>query len=348
MLAKRLLLMGLMALALIIACATAPPEQEATIAAKPATHTFEEVAPGVYFARGTGEVNVGSNSMVVVNDEDVLVVDSHITPDAARELVAAIAGLTDKPITTLVNTHFHYDHANGNQIFGNGIEIIGHEYTRQKLMTDVLSEPTYKLQGSVEALTPRLEEMEAQLAAAEGEERADLEKRIAVMRRHISAQSEIVLTPPQRTLTDSMTLQKGSRTIELHFLGRGHTAGDVVIYLPAEKVIYTGDLFYDGAPYLADGFPLEFIDTLEKLKGIDAEIILGGHGDVTRDKSRIDARQEYLRDYWTQAKASHDAGLSPADAFGKLNLEKHGFGARRPAIGQLEIERMYHLMDGGE
>ena len=121
MLAKRLLLMGLMALALMIACATAPPEQEATIAAKPATHTFEEVAPGVYFARGTGEVNVGSNSMVVVNDEDVLVVDSHITPDAARELVAAIAGLTDKPITTLVNTHYHFDHANGNQIYVNGI-----------------------------------------------------------------------------------------------------------------------------------------------------------------------------------------------------------------------------------
>lgn len=348
MLAKRLLLMSSMALALVIACATAPPEEETADAARPATHTFEEVAPGVYFAQGTGEVNVGSNSMVVVNGEDVLVVDSHITPDAARELVVAIAGLTDKPIKTLVNTHFHYDHANGNQIFGDGIEIIGHEYTRRKLLTDVLSEPTYALQGSVEALTPRLKEIEAQLAAAQGDARADLEKRITVMRRHISALGEIVLTPPQRTLTDSLTLQKGSRTIEVHFLGRGHTAGDVVIYLPAEKVIYTGDLFYDGAPYLADGFPLEFIDALEKLKGIDAEIILGGHGGVTRDKSRIDARQEYLRDYWAQAKASHDAGLSPADAFAKLNLEKHGFGSGRPAIRQLEITRMYHLMAGGE
>lgn len=340
--------MGLMALALIIACATAPPEEETADAAKAPTHTFEEVAPGVYFAQGTGEVNVGSNSMVVVNDEDVLVVDSHITPDAARELVTAIAGLTDKPIKTLVNTHFHFDHANGNQVFGEGIEIIGHEYTRQKLLTDVLSEPTYALQGSVEALTPRLQELEAELAAAEGDARVDVEKRIAVMKRHISAQEGIVLTPPQRTLTDSLTLQKGSRTIELRFLGRGHTAGDVVIYLPAEKILYTGDLFYDGAPFLADGFPLEFIETLEKLKGIDAEIILGGHGNAVRDKSRIDARQEYLRDYWAQAKASHDAGLSPADAFAKLDLLKHGFGAGRPAIRQLEIARMYHLMDGGE
>jgi cyclase len=345
MLAKRLFLMALMALALILACATAPPVEEM---ATPPTHTFDQVAPGVYFAQGTGEVNVGSNSLVVVNDEDVLVVDSHITPDAARELVTAIAELTDKPIKTLVNTHFHFDHANGNQVFGDGIEIIGHEYTRQKLLTDALSEPTYMLQGSPEALTPRLQEMEAQLASAEGEERATLEKNIAVMKRHIAAQEGIVLTPPQRTLTDSLTLQKGSRTIELHFLGRGHTAGDVVIYLPAEKIIYTGDLFYDGAPYLADGFPLEFIDTLEKLKQFDVELILGGHGNIVRDKARIDARQEYLRDYWAQAEASHKAGLSPADAFAKLNLEKHGFGAGRPVIRQLEIARMYHLMEGGE
>ncbi len=340
--------MGLMALALIAACATAPPEEETTDAGRPPTHTFEEVAPGVYFVQGTGEVTVGSNSLVVVNDDDVLVVDSHITPDAARELVVAIAGITDKPIKTLVNTHYHFDHANGNQVFGDGIEIIGHEYTRQKLMTDVLSEPTYVLQASPEALRPRLEEMEAELAKTEGDARTDLEKRIAVMRRHISAQSEIVLTPPERTFTDSLTLQKGSRTIELHFLGRGHTAGDVVVYLPAEKVLYTGDLFYDGAPYLVDGFPLEFIDTLEKLKAFDADMILGGHGGITRDKSRIDARQEYLRDFWAQAKASHDAGLSPAEALAKLDLEKHGFGNGRPAIRQLEIERMYHLMDGGE
>jgi cyclase len=340
--------MAVMALALIYACATAPPAEETADTGKPATHTFQEVAPGVYFAQGTGEVTVGSNSLVVVNDDDVLVVDSHISPDAARELVSSIAELTDKPIKTLVNTHYHFDHANGNQVFGEGVEIIGHEYTRQKLLTNVLSEPTYMLQASPEALKPRLEEMQAQLASAEGDARADLEKRIRVLQRHISAQSEIFLTPPQTTVKDSMTLQRGSRTIELHFLGRAHTAGDLVIYLPAEKVLYAGDLFYDGAPYLADGFPLEFIDALDRLKKFDANIILGGHGGITRDKSRIDARQAYIRDFWEQAKASHDAGLSPAEALAKLDLEKHGFGSGRPEIRQLEIERMYHLMDGGE
>lgn len=345
MLAKRLLFMAAMALALILACATAPPPEQAEPVSE-ATHEFEEVAPGVYFVRGNGTVNVGSNSLVLVNDEDVLVVDSHITPDAARELVKSITTITDKPIRTLVNTHFHFDHANGNQVFGDGIEIIGHEYTRERLLGNPLSEPTYMLQGSPAALQPRLETMEQQLATAVGDERATLERSIAVMRRHIAAQAEIVLTPPQRTLTDSLVLQRGSRTIELHHIGRAHTAGDLVIYLPAEKIIYTGDLFYDGAPYLADGYPLEFIEALERLKAFDAEVILGGHGGITRDKLRIDARQEYLRDYWSQVEASRKAGVSAEEAAAQLDLMKHGFGAGRPAIRQLEVQRMYDLMAG--
>ena len=84
-----------------------------------ATHVFDEIAPGVYFASGNGPVTTGSNSMVVVNENDVLLVDSHISPEAARALIASIKSLTDKPIRTVVNSHYHYDHANGNQVFGN-------------------------------------------------------------------------------------------------------------------------------------------------------------------------------------------------------------------------------------
>ena len=94
---------------------------------KSETHVFEEIGPGIYFATGTGKVNVGSNAMVVVNENDVLLVDSHITPDAARELIASVAAITDKPIRYLVNSHFHFDHAHGNQEFPDGVEIIGHE-----------------------------------------------------------------------------------------------------------------------------------------------------------------------------------------------------------------------------
>src|SRR5947208_739244 len=102
------------------------------------THKFTPIAPGIYSAVGSGAPNVGSNSAVIVNQDDVLVVDSHISPEAARVLLKELKTLTDKPVRFLVNTHFHYDHASGNQVFGPPVEIIGHEFTRRKLTAEIL------------------------------------------------------------------------------------------------------------------------------------------------------------------------------------------------------------------
>ena len=79
------------------------------------THIFEKIADDVYFATAAGTVHLVSNSLVVINEDDVLVVDSHITADAARELLSSIKTLTEKPVRYLVNSHFHFDHAHGNQ-----------------------------------------------------------------------------------------------------------------------------------------------------------------------------------------------------------------------------------------
>ena len=150
----------LAALFLLTACA--PPEsvetpdaaEEATVEASeltPAavpvagdfetdTHKFEEVADGVYFVTYTVPM-FNSNSMVVINEDDVLVVDSHITPTTARQLIDSIRKVTDKPITTIVNTHFHFDHAHGNQVFG-PVQIVGHEHTRMRMAGTPHEEPT--------------------------------------------------------------------------------------------------------------------------------------------------------------------------------------------------------------
>src|SRR5579859_727902 len=90
------------------------------------SNTFTQIAPGVYSAVGTATSNAGSNSAVIVNQDDVLVVDSHMTPESGRALLRDIKTLTDKPVRTLVDTHFHYDHANGNQVFAPIADIIGH------------------------------------------------------------------------------------------------------------------------------------------------------------------------------------------------------------------------------
>ena len=113
----------------LIAAVTLAPLQTA---ARPA-HRFVKVADGVYAALATGAVATGSNSAIIVNAEDVMAVDSHITPAAARALVSEARMLTDRPVRYVVNTHFHFDHAHGNQIFPDDVLVIGHEFTREKL-----------------------------------------------------------------------------------------------------------------------------------------------------------------------------------------------------------------------
>src|SRR6478735_3236919 len=102
---------------------------------------FNRVADGIYHAVGTGSLAVVGNSSFIVNDNDVIVVDDHVSPAAAWVLLEEIKQVTNKPVTTVINTHFHFDHAHGNQIFDRNVSIIGHEFTRQMLLSNSTSMP---------------------------------------------------------------------------------------------------------------------------------------------------------------------------------------------------------------
>ena len=103
------------------------------------------MAEGVYHAVGTGALAVIGNGAVIVNDDDVVIVDDHVSPAAAWVLLEEVKRLTPKPVRYVINTHFHFDHAHGNQIFGAGVDIIGHEFTREMLTGGKsLQMPLYK------------------------------------------------------------------------------------------------------------------------------------------------------------------------------------------------------------
>ena len=139
----------------------------------------------------------------IVNDEDVVVVDSHITPAAARALIASIRAITDKPITTLINSHFHYDHAHGAQAFGN-VQIIGHEFTREKLTGDPMNEHTFL--DSKARFDRTLDRLEARLAnVANATARLELETQVEFNRAHIQATKEVTPMPPAVTMNDRLT-----------------------------------------------------------------------------------------------------------------------------------------------
>jgi glyoxylase-like metal-dependent hydrolase (beta-lactamase superfamily II) len=124
---------------------------------------FNKVTEGVYHALGTGSLAVVGNGAVIVNDNDVMIVDDHVSPAAAWVLLDEVKALTKKPVTTVINTHFHFDHAHGNQIFDPSVQIIGHEFTRQMLLGNPTAMPLY--QGYINAMPGQIETLRKRIAS---------------------------------------------------------------------------------------------------------------------------------------------------------------------------------------
>jgi cyclase len=336
-----LLLVGIAASAVVFAYAQTPGPQ--------AAHRFQQIAPGVYSAMATGTLNVGSNSCVIVNQEDVLIVDSHISPESARALLREIKTVTDKPVKFLVNTHFHFDHANGNQVFTAPVDIIGHEFTRRKLLGDVLAKGTI-FSESLAALPNQIDQLK-QRAAAEQDAaaKARLDQQVRVQQAYAEQVKEVKPTPPNVTLNDHLTFFRGDREIRLIHLGRAHTGGDVVVFLPRERVVCTGDMLVAGISNLSDGYVSEWSETVEKLRALDFTDVIPGHGDPWKGKEKIDHWQAYLRDIWQQASKLHDQKVPAADAAKRIDMTSHKNHyptITAPGVAPIGVARMYDVMEG--
>ena len=313
------------------------------------SHRFEEVAEGVYFATGTGAMTTMSNNLVLINDDHVMLVDSSVSPAAARGLVEGIKTLTDKPIKYVFNTHYHFDHAHGNQIFGDDVEIIGHEFVRSMLMTDVLAQRTNRsftagIPAQVEALRARV------AGTTDAAERQRLEAQLVIQEAHGLAIQETRPTPPNVTYRDSLTLVKGGREVQLHFPGRGHTGGDSLVFLPEERIVFTGDFFVGSPaagslPYMGDGYVEEWPASLDRLRALDFDVMVPGHGTPFREREQIDHLQAYLRDFHTQVSALHAQGVSAQDATAQVDLMAHAdhYGNRVANVDPRAVLRMYEL-----
>lgn len=314
-----------------------------------AAFTFTRIQDGIYHAVGTGAMSVGCNASVIVNADEVMIVDSHASPAAAWALMEELKAITPKPVRFVVNTHFHWDHAHGNQIYGPGVEIIGHEFTRQMLAAGE-SKQGRSYASFVGAIPGQIESIKMRIRdSADETERATLSGQQAVQEQYLAATNAVTVTPPTVTLTDQMTLHRGGREIRLLFLGRGHTGGDVVVYLPKERVVITGDLLTAGPAYLGDAFVPEWIPALDRLKALAFDQVLPGHGAAFAGKAKIDHFQSYLRDFWSQVQALKAAGVAPAEAATRIDLRSHaGDYPTLTAPGVLDhgVYRAYELLDG--
>ena len=329
--------------AVLVAAVHASAQTSAGVA-----HRFIKVAENVYAAVGNGTIQTQDTVAVVINRDDVLIVDTNITPEATRRLVSDIKTLTDKPVRYVVNTHWHYDHTDGNQVFGPDVRIIGHENTRKTILAGVLHK---RLEQAFRDLPNALGNTRKRLAAAKDDaERQQIHRQLAVQEAFQEQLKETVPTPPNVTFTDRLTIHAGDREIQLIHPGRGHSDTDVLVYLPKERVIMTGD-FWEGdrTGALNFGFHDEWADNLEKLKSMDFDWLIAGHGEPFRGKETIVYKQAFLRDLWSQATALHAQKVPAADAANRIDLTAHkehfdNFAA--PGIGENVVVRIYQVLEG--
>jgi cyclase len=313
-------------------------------------HRFERVAEGIYYATASGTMSVGANSPIIVNDEDALVIDSEITPAAARALVADLKAVTNRPVRYVVDSHYHYDHAFGNQVFALDAQLIGHDNTRRRLLTNVMEQYTYL--NSVQPVPARVEALKQRIAQeTDPQQKAALERQVANSLAYLEQVKEIKVTPPTTTFDRTMTIHRSGREMRLLYLGRGHTDTDVVVYLPKERIVCTGDLMESVVSYMGDSYPEEWIGTLERLKAIDFDTVMPGHGVVFKGKTKIEAFQKYLRDVITQVTALKKQGLSADDAAQKVDVTAYRdeFALiRGVGIDAAAVRRIYQLADHPE
>lgn len=315
-----------------------------------AAFDIERVTAGVYLARGTGAMPVGANAAVVEGERSLLIVDSNVSPAAAATLLEELRAVTDKPVRTVVNTHFHFDHAHGNQVYGPDVEIIGHEFTREMMVTGrSMSGRTYD--AMIGSLPERIAQLRAQLdSASDASVRSDLERQITAQESYRAATNAVTPVPPRTTLTRRLTLHRDGRTVRVLFLGRAHTGGDVIVHLPDDGVLITGDMLSSNPPYMGDSYPIEWIETLEQLKRLKFDWIVPGHGPAFQDRAKIDQLQAYLRDFWARARQLHSAGVGASEAARRIDMRDHAgsfSSVRSRGVSVLAVERVFDLFEGG-
>jgi glyoxylase-like metal-dependent hydrolase (beta-lactamase superfamily II) len=269
---------------------------------------FVELAREIYLLRyPVLDVNV----TLVVGDGEALLVDTLSTDAQARELALAARAVTGHP-WTLVNTHHHFDHCFGNAVLATG----GRPVWGQEEAAALLAERAAQLQREWYAeWVPTHPELAAGLAS-------------------------VRVVPPDHTVHRAATLRIGGRVVVLRHLGRGHTAGDLVVQVPDADLLLAGDLVeQSGPPAFGDSFPLEWPETVAGLLHLagPGTIVVPGHGRPV-DREFVAAQH---RDLATLAWLIRDgdADGAPAEAV----AAKAPFG---PAVALAAVRRGYAELAG--
>lgn len=321
---------GPMLLATLVA-ATAGNTRAQDVPRMMVPEAFEVVrlADGVHavLRRDPSDDAANANVLVIVNEQDAIVVDATITPASTEATIAAIRRLTPNPVRYVITTHWHDDHVLGNGAYVEafpGVEFIGHPYTRQRMLDEVAP----KLETNRRAYRDVLADLEKRVASGidrdgtplSAERRTLTLRTMGIYRTFLAEMPRIRIVPPAVLVGESLTIRRGEREIRVRFLGRGNTAGDLVVHLPREGIVATGDLLVHPIPFSFGSYLGEWIETLDRVKALGATVVMPGHGELQRDTRYLSAVQELLGAVRTQMREAVAKGLTLEQAREALDL----------------------------
>jgi cyclase len=320
---------------------------------------LKPVADGVYAAIAAPRYKVNCNAAVIVTNDGVVVVDSHSKPSAAFALYQEIQSITRQPVKRVINTHFHWDHWQGNQAYKEafpGLEIISTRKTLDNLQADAGNGGVPFIDRQIKALPGEIEKLKTEIAgAADAAKKARLESNLRQTEAYLEELKKFYPALPNRTFDSTVALDFGGRQVELLMLGRSHTDGDLFIRLPKEKVVITGDALIDWMPFMNDGFPEDWVTTLDALDKYEFDRIIPGHGEVA-GRGNLAFFRGYMADLVDAVKKANAAGASleeakktlPDQLAGKYEqgMSKYPLGQYRDRIGG-NIEIAWRKVNGG-
>jgi glyoxylase-like metal-dependent hydrolase (beta-lactamase superfamily II) len=234
--------------------------------------TFSRLSEHAYAYTAEGDPNTG----IVVGGDSVMVIDTQATPVMAQDVIRRIRAVTDKPIRYVVMSHYH------------AVRVLG--ASAYKADHIIASQATYDL------------------IVERGE--ADMKSEIERFPRLFQAVESIPgLTWPSIVFKDEMTLWMGQLEVRILHAGRGHTKGDTIVWLPQEKVLFSGDLVEFGAtPYTGDAYLRDWPATLDRLRALGAEKLVPGRGDALVTPEQVEAGLKGTQDFITSMFQSVAAG----------------------------------------
>jgi len=294
------------------------------------SHKLTKVASGI---NAVEPVFAGANGALIVNEDGVIVIDSHSTPASSATLIDAVRQLTDKPIRYVINTHWHVDHHSGNEayedVYGSQVDFIAHHHTREDIPTlgreqyeQTAPYRTMPLDSAKEMLGTGVGNDGKLLSENQSEE---IRKFHDAQEAFLSTAERFEFTLPNLTIDDSLILHDELHTVEVRYLYPAHTRGDVVVYVPEQKTLIVGDILTKPILWTWSAYPRDYVRTLSELEKLDFDRLIIGHGGpVLNGKAYLTTAREFMEAIVKFAEQSNTAGLSVEEAIAR--------GAEDPGI----------------